>query len=67
MKIFTYIVLVLGIVLIGVNVSMLNLEDLFNGDSLVALIGILAVLCAIVILLIFNLSKSIENQLKNHS
>ncbi|AMA50228.1 hypothetical protein AX766_07430 [Flavobacterium covae] len=66
MKIFTYIVLVLGVVLISVNVTMLNLEDLFSGDSLVALIGILSVLCAIVILLIFNLSKSIENKLKNH-
>ncbi|MFK7000807.1 hypothetical protein [Flavobacterium oreochromis] len=67
MKIFTYIILVLGVVLIGVNVTMLNLEDLFKGDSLVALIGILAVLCAIVILLIFNLSKSIEHKLKNQS
>ncbi|OWP85087.1 hypothetical protein BWK59_01940 [Flavobacterium davisii] len=67
MKVFTYIILVLGFVLIGVNVAMLNPEDLFNGDSLVALIGILAVLCAVVILLIFNLSKSIENKLKRHS
>lgn len=67
MKIFTYIILALAIVLIGINVSMLDFKNLFEGDSLIALIGILAILCAIVILLIFNISKSIDNKLKKQS
>jgi hypothetical protein len=67
MKIFTYIIVALAVVLIGVNVSMLDFKNLFEGDSLIALIGILAILCAIVILLIFNISKSIDNKLKKHS
>lgn len=67
MKIFTYIIVALAVVLIGINVSMLDFKNLFEGDSLIALIGILAILCAIVILLIFNISKSIDNKLKKHS
>ncbi|WP_300568593.1 hypothetical protein [Flavobacterium sp.] len=65
MKIFTYIIVVLAIVLIGFNVTMLDFKHLLEGDSLVALIGIIAVLCAVVVLLIFRLSKSIEDKLKN--
>ena len=67
MKICTYIIVALAIVLIGINVSMLDFDNLFQGDSLIALIGILAILCAIVILLIFNISKAIDNKLKKHS
>lgn len=67
MRIFTYIIVALAVVLIGINVSMLDFNNLFEGDSLIALIGILAILCAIVILLIFNISKSIDNKLKKHS
>jgi Mg2+ and Co2+ transporter CorA len=62
MKIFTYIVLALATVLIGIN-----FKNLFEGDSLIALIGILAILCAVVILLIFRVSKAIDEKLKKHS
>ncbi|MCL9804868.1 hypothetical protein NAT51_05015 [Flavobacterium amniphilum] len=67
MKIFTYIVLALALVLIGINVMNLDFKNLFEGDSLVALIGILAILCAVVILLIFRVSKAIDEKLKKHS
>jgi hypothetical protein len=67
MKIFTYIVMALAVVLIGINATMLDFKNLFEGDSLVAIIGIFAILCAVVILLIFNISKSIDNKLKKHS
>ncbi|MEN9488198.1 MAG: hypothetical protein RL494_463 [Bacteroidota bacterium] len=43
----------------------LDFNNLFEGDSLIALIGILSVLCAVVVLLVFKLSKSIEEKLKN--
>jgi Mg2+ and Co2+ transporter CorA len=67
MKIFTYIVLALATVLIGINVMNLDFKNLFEGDSLIALIGILAILCAVVILLIFRVSKAIDEKLKKHS
>lgn len=67
MKIFTYIVLVLATISIVVNITMLDFKNLFEGDSLVALIGILAILCAVVILLIFRISKSIDEKLKKQS
>ncbi len=67
MKIFTYIVLVLAAISIVVNITMLDFKNLFEGDSLVALIGILAILCAVVILLIFRISKSIDDKLKRQS
>ena len=67
MKIFTYIILALATVLIGINVMMLDFKNLFEGDSLVALIGILAILCAVVILLIFRMSKAIDEKLKKQS
>ena len=67
MKIFTYILLALATVLIGINVMMLDFKNLFEGDSLVALIGILAILCAVVILLIFKMSKAIDEKLKKQS
>ncbi|RXR21277.1 hypothetical protein EQG63_04885 [Flavobacterium amnicola] len=67
MKTFTYIVFALAIVFIGVNASMLDFSNLFEGQSLIAIIGILATMCAIVLLLIFNMSRSIANKLKKHS
>lgn len=67
MKTFTYIVIVFAVILVGVNASMLDFKNLFEGDSLIALIGILAILCAVVILLIFKISRTIEEKLKKQS
>lgn len=65
MKIFTTILIVLAFALIVFNVTLLDFEKPFEGDSLVALIGIAAALCAVFILLIFKMSKKIEDKLKN--
>lgn len=67
MKTFTYIVIAFAVVLVGVNASMLDFKNLFEGDSLIALIGIFAILCAVVILLIFKISRTIEEKLKKQS
>jgi uncharacterized integral membrane protein len=64
MKIFTYILFVLSFALIVFNITQLNFDDLFGKDSLIALIGIIAAFCAIIILLIFRMSKSIVDKLK---
>jgi amino acid transporter len=65
MKVFTYIIIALAIVFIGINAIKLDFKNPLEGESLIAIIGIIAVLCAVVVLLIFRLSKSIEQKLKN--
>jgi hypothetical protein len=66
MKIFTYIIILIAIGLIIFNFTVLDFDNLLQGDSLIALIGIIAILCAVLVLLIFRLSKSIEEKLKNN-
>jgi hypothetical protein len=65
MKIFSYLFFALALLLVVFNVTMLDFDNLLEGQSLVAIIGIIATLCAVVILLIFRLSKSIDQKLKN--
>lgn len=59
----TIILIVLAVALIAYNVTLLNFEKLFEGDSIIALIGIVASLCAIVLLLIYNTSKKIQRKM----
>jgi uncharacterized membrane protein len=66
MKIFTFITIFLAIGLIIFNATLLDFNNLLQGESLIALIGIIAILCAILVLLIYRLSKSIEEKLKNN-
>jgi hypothetical protein len=65
MKIFTNILLFIAIALIIVNVFLLDFNKPFEGDSMIALIGIVASFCAVLILLIFRMSKKIEEKIKN--
>ncbi|MCZ8144801.1 MULTISPECIES: hypothetical protein [Flavobacterium] len=65
MKIFTTLLIFIAIALVVVNVMMLDFDRPFEGNSLVALIGIVASFCAIFILLIFKMSKRIEEKMKN--
>jgi len=64
MKYVTYIVIAIVIGLIIMNAMKLDFNNLFQGDSIVALISIVALLCAVCILLIFKMSKSIEEKSK---
>lgn len=47
------------------NVTLLNFNNIFEGDSLIACIGIMASACAIVLLLIFSASKKVEQKVKD--
>lgn len=65
MKIFTTILIILAIGLIAFNISVLDFDKpLLQGKSFVALIGILAAFCAVFILIIFKMSKRIEEKMK---
>ena len=60
-KKLTIILIVLAIALIAYNVTLVNFDNLLEGNSAIALIGIVASLCAIVLLLIFIASKKIQD------
>ncbi|MFV8368507.1 hypothetical protein [Flavobacterium sp. LB2R40] len=62
MKIFTNILVFLAIALILFNVTLLDFRNPFQGESVVAFIGIAASFCAVMILLIFKISKRIEEK-----
>lgn len=64
MKLFTSILVFLALALIIFNITLLDFNHLFEGESSVALIGIVASFCAIFILLIFRMSKMIEERTK---
>ncbi|MGL2962431.1 hypothetical protein ACSVH2_01270 [Flavobacterium sp. RSB2_4_14] len=65
MKIFTNILIFLAVALIIVNVFLIDFNKPLEGNSMIALIGIVASFCAILILLIFRMSKKIEEKLRN--
>ncbi len=65
MKIFSIILSVIAIALIAFNITQINFDAPFGDESIVALITILVLLCAIVLLLILNTSKRIEEKFKN--
>ena len=65
-KTFSIVLIVLALGLIAFNVTLIDFENPFQGDSTIALIGIVASLCAIVLLLIFMTSKKVEKKLKEH-
>lgn len=65
MKLFTNILVVLAIMLIIFNISLLDFKNPLEGNSMIAIIGIAASFCAILILLIFRMSKSIEEKMND--
>lgn len=65
MKTFTYVLIALATALIIFNITLLDFNNLFEGNSMVALIGIAASLCAICILLIFRMSKIIDEKTRD--
>ena len=66
MQIFTTVLIVLAVALIVFNVTLLDFSEPFTGNSGVALIGVGASFCAILILLIFRISKKIEEKMNDN-
>ena len=65
-KTLSFILIVLGVALIAYNVTLVNFENPFEGNSIIAIIGIIAALCAIVLLLIYMTSKKIQEKLNEN-
>jgi hypothetical protein len=63
-KTLSIVLIVLAMALIAYNVTLVDYENPIKGDSIIAVIGILAALCAIVLLLIFLASKKIQKKIE---
>ncbi|HUH47491.1 MAG TPA: hypothetical protein VLZ54_10090 [Arenibacter sp.] len=63
-KIWIVVLIVLGLGLVAYNVTLVDFENPLEGNSIIALIGIMASLCAIVLLLIYGISKRIQNKME---
>lgn len=64
MKILTTVLSVIAGGLIIFNLTKIDTDHLFEGESVIALITIFAALCAILLLQILRISKRIESQSK---
>lgn len=64
MKILSYVVIVFAAAMIVFNITMLDFGNPFQGDSLIALIGIIALLCAVCLMLIYRTSRLIDEKTK---
>lgn len=64
MKYFTILFTIIALGLIIYNVTELDFDNLFEGQSIVALITILASLCGIALLQVLRLSKRVDQKLK---
>lgn len=65
MKIFTSILVALALGLIIFNITLVDFKHPFEGNSMIAFIGIAASICAVLILLIFKMSKNIAEKMND--
>lgn len=65
MKKLIYILGALALGLMVFNLFQINYNDPFVGDSLVAVIGVVASLCAVILLVILLLAKKIQRKIRN--
>ncbi len=66
MKILTIIISVIAFALIIFNFTKVDFEAPFKGDSMIALITIIASLCVILMMFILRTSKRIEQKVKEN-
>lgn len=65
MKIVIHILTLIALALIIYNATKLDVNSPFQGESVTAIITIIAALCAILLLQILRISKQIERKNKN--
>lgn len=63
-KIVSSILILVAVALIAYNVTLVDYSRPLEGDSIIAVIGILAALCAIVLILIYLASKKIQKKVE---
>lgn len=60
MKIFTYTLSIIAIIIVAFNFTKIDYSNPFKEESVIALITIVAGLCAVLLLTILRVSKKIE-------
>jgi hypothetical protein len=65
MKILLRILMIMAAAMVVFNLFHLDWEDPLSGQSAVAAIGVLASLCALMLLLVLTISKKISKKLKH--
>lgn len=64
MKIINYVIIVLSLVLIIFNFTKVDFDNPFEGNSSIALIGVVCGFCAIFLMLIYRMSKMVDEKTK---
>tara|TARA_B100001059_G_scaffold42834_2_gene34703 strand:+ start:15407 stop:15604 length:198 start_codon:yes stop_codon:yes gene_type:complete len=64
MKLFMRILMVLSLGMVIFNVTQVNWEDPLSVKSSIAVIGIMAALCAFLLILLLMISKKISKKIK---
>ena len=64
MKYFTLFLILVATALLIFNATKVDFSNPFNGESMIALITIVASLCVIVLMFILRTSKKIEQKVK---
>ncbi|NNC51273.1 MAG: hypothetical protein HKO01_12150 [Flaviramulus sp.] len=64
MKILTFIISILALGLIIFNVTQIDMNAPFEGQSIIAIITVIASLCVILMMAILRISKRIEKKVK---
>lgn len=64
MKKLIYVLGALALVLVVFNLFQIDFADPFTGDSLIAIIGVVAGLCAVLLLIILLLAKKIQQRMR---
>jgi hypothetical protein len=67
MKIVNYILMTLAIASIIFNATKLDFSNLFNGESQIALIGMTASLCVVILVAILQVSYKIRDKHQQQS
>ncbi|HSD07199.1 hypothetical protein [Flavobacterium sp.] len=67
MKIFTNILVLLAVALLIFNITLIDFHNPFKGDSVIAIVGVVASFCAVLILLIFRISKKIVEKINDNA
>ena len=65
MKNLIYVLGAIALVLVVFNLFQIDYNNAFTGDSLVAVIGVVAGLCAVLLLVILLLAKKIQQRLRD--
>jgi len=64
-KNISIVLIIIALALIAYNTTIIDFTNPLEGNSIIAIIGVVAALCAIVLLLIYITSKRIKEKIEN--